>query len=174
MNSINMNTWIFNYGKDIYINDYTWNFINSEIDIIPISIKQIFEKLFDSKSLNYVIRFPYNNKCINKYSILVFSNNKLLAKIQSYNMIIKNNIDISWLIKNNKKYELHFNFRDLKNIFVPKTIHDGVNWDNDKIRKNIATLINTYQDQNKIKLRSKLDVLTCNDITKIIFTYLET
>ena len=76
------------------------------------------------------------------------------------------------LIENNKKHALHFNFRDIKQIFVPRTLYDGVKWDEDSIRINISTIIKKYKDKNKIKLMHKLQHITCNDLTDIIVSYL--
>ena len=92
-----------------------------------------------------------------------------ISKYRSYQLknIHKNSSKIQ-LIENNKKYALHFNFRDIKQIYVPKTIYDGVKWDEDIIRINISTIINKYKDENKIKLMHKLQHITCNDLTDII------
>ena len=151
----NSNMWIFNFGKSLIENDFKWNFINPEINIIPTNIKEIFENLFGCK-LQLVIRFPYNgNKysSVNKYTICMFSKNKLIAKVNMYELkIIDKNTSITQLIENNKKHALHFNFRDIKQIYVPRTIYDGVKWDEDIIRINISTIINKYKDENKIKL----------------------
>ena len=171
----NSNMWIFNFGKSLIENDFKWNFINPEIDIIPTIIKDILENLFGCK-LQLVIRFPYNgNKysSVNKYAICMFSKNKLIAKVNMYELkIIDKSTSITQLIENNKLHALHFNFRDIKQIYVPKTIYDGVKWDEDIIRINISTIINKYKDENKIKLMYKLQHITCNDLTNMIVSYL--
>ena len=171
----NSNMWILNFGKSLIENYFKWNFINPEIDIIPTTIKDILENLFVCK-LQLVIRFPYNgNKysSVNKYAICMFSKNKLTAKVNMYELkIIDKNTSITQLIENNKKHALHFNFRDIKQIYVPRTIHDGVMWDEDIIRINITETIKKYKDENKIKLMHKLQHITCDDLTNMIFTYL--
>ena len=53
------NMWIFNFGKSLIEDDFKWNFINPEIDIIPTNVKEILENLFGCK-LEFVIRFPYS------------------------------------------------------------------------------------------------------------------
>ena len=42
----NSNMWVFNFGKNLIENDFKWNFINPEIEIIPTNIKEILENLF--------------------------------------------------------------------------------------------------------------------------------
>ena len=171
----NSNMWIFNFGKSLSENDFKWNFINPEINIIPTNIKEILENLFGCK-LEFVVRFPYDGHKsykVHNYSISIFSNNKLIAKVQMYELkIIDKSTSITQLIENNKKHALHFNFSDIKQIYVPKTIYDGVKWDEDIIRINISTIINKYKDENKIKLMHKLQHITCNDLTDIIVSYL--
>ena len=110
---------------------------------------------------------------MHRYSISIFSNNKLIAKVNSCQLkIVDNNTSIIQLIENNKKHALHFNFRDIKQIYVPRTIYDGVKWNEDIIRINISTIIKKYKDENKIKLIHKLQHITCDDLTNMIFTYL--
>ena len=111
---------------------------------------------------------------MHNYTIIIFSDdNHLLARTNTYLRIINKDINVSQLIENNKKHALHFNFRDLKNIFVPRTIHDGVKWDQDIIRKNLETLIMTYQNKNKLNLKNKLQAITCNDVANLILMYLD-
>ena len=169
------NMWIFNFGKSLIENDFKWNFINPEIDIIPTNIKEILENLFGCK-LEFVVRFPYNgNKysSVNKYTICMFSKNKLIAKVNMYELkIIDKNTSITQLIENNKKHALHFNFRDIKQIYVPRTIHDSVKWNEDIIRINISTIIKKYKDEKELKLICKLQHITCNDLTNMIVSYL--
>jgi len=171
----NSNMWIFNFGKSLIENDFEWNFINPEINIIPTNIKEIFENLFGCK-LEFVVRFPYDGHKsykVHNYSISIFSNNKLIAKVNDCQLkIVDNNTSIIQLIENNKKHALHFNFRDIKQIYVPRTIYDGVKWNEDIIRINISTIIKKYKDENKIKLIHKLQHITCDDLTNMIFTYL--
>ena len=171
----NSNMWILNFGKSLIENDFKWNFINPEIDIIPTIIKDILENLFGCK-LQLVIRFPYNgNKysSVNKYAICIFSKNKLIAKVNMDELkIIDKSISIPQLIENNKKHGYRFNFRDIKQIFVPRTIHDGVKWNEDIIRINISTIIKKYKDENELKLICKLQHITCNDLTNMIVSYL--
>ena len=171
----NSNMWILNFGKSLIENDFKWNFINPEINIIPTNIKEILENLFGCK-LEFVVRFPYSGhkSCeVHRYSISIFSNNKLIAKVQMYELkLIDKSTSITQLIENNKKHALHFNFRDIKQIYVPRTIHDGVKWDEDIIRINISTIINKDKDENELKLIRKIQYITCNDLTNIIVSYL--
>ena len=171
----NSNMWILNFGKSLIENDFKWNFINPEIDIIPTNVKEILEKLFGCK-LEFIIRFPYNgNKysSVNQYAICMFSKNKLIAKVNMDELkIIDKSTCITQLIENNKKHALHFNFRDINQIYVPRTIHDGVKWNEDIIRINISTIIKKYKDENELKLILKLQHITCNDLTNMIVSYL--
>ena len=116
----NSNMWIFNFGKSLIENDFKWNFINPEINIIPTNIKEILENLFGCK-LEFVVRFPYSGhkSCeVHRYSISIFSNNKLIAKVNMDELkIIDKSISIPQLIENNKKHGYRFNFRDIKQIF---------------------------------------------------------
>ena len=133
------------------------------------------ENLFGCK-LQFVIRFLYiehKSSKVHRYDICIFSKNKLIAKVYSCQLkIIDKNTSVIQLIENNKKHGYRFNFRDIKQIYVPKTIHDGVKWDEDIIRINISTIIRKYKDENKIKLMHKLQHITCNDLTDIIVSYL--
>ena len=86
--------------------------------------------------------------------------------------IIDKSISIPQLIENNKKHGYRFNFRDIKQIYVPRTIHDGVKWNEDIIRINISTIIKKYKDENEIKLINKLQHITCNDLSNMIVSYL--
>ena len=94
-----------------------------------------------------------------------------ISKYRSYQLKnIDKNSSIIQLIENNKK--LHFNFRDNKQIDVPKIIHDGVKCNEDTIRTNITTMILNYKHENELKLIRKLQHITCNDLTDIIVSYL--
>ena len=101
----NSNMWIFNFGKSLIENDFKWNFINPEINIIPKYIKVILENLFGCK-LQFVIRFPYSEhkSCkVQRYTVCIFSKNKLIAKVGSYQLkIIDKNTSVIQLIENNK------------------------------------------------------------------------
>ena len=99
------NMWIFNFGKSLIENDFKWNFINPEIDIIPTNVKEILENLFGCK-LEFVIRFPYSGHksgIVHKYTICMFSKHKLIAKINMGELkIIDKSVSITQLIENNK------------------------------------------------------------------------
>ena len=172
----NSNMWILNFGKSLIENDFKWNFINPEINIIPTNIKEILENLFGCK-LEFIVRFPYSGhkSCeVHSYSISIFSNNKLIAKVNSCQLkIVDNNTSIIQLIENNKKHALHFNFRDIKQIYVPRTIYDGVKWNEDIIRINISTTIKNNAIKNECKVNTAVMCKTniCNDLIKEIMTY---
>ena len=102
----------------------------------------------------------------------MFSKKRIIAKVESYQLkIIDKNTSIIHLIENNKKHA-HSNFRDIKQIYVPRTIHDGVKWDEDIIRINISTTIkNAIKNECKVNTAVMCKTNICNDLIKEIMTY---